>query len=66
MGQGFKGKDGVLRVEESLLISFNFTVDPVRDTVGTNLTVEPRFLPKGRLGNFGGVNVPPAGAFGVE
>jgi hypothetical protein len=53
-------------VEESLLISFNFTVDPVRDTVGTNLTVEPRFLPKGHLGNFGGVNVPPAGAFGVE
>ena len=56
----------VTRIGESLLASFDLSVDPVRNTVGANFMVEPRFLPKGHLGNLSGVHVPPAGAFGVE
>jgi len=56
----------ITRVGESLLTSFEVNVDPIHNTVGTNFMVEPRFVPKGHLGNLGGVHVPPAGAFGVE
>ena len=51
---------------ESFLISAGFTVDPIRNSVGATLAVEPRFLPKNRLGNVGGAQIPPAGAFGLE
>ncbi|MGA2616268.1 MAG: hypothetical protein ABSF26_01585 [Thermoguttaceae bacterium] len=54
------------RVGESMLISGDFSYDPVRNTVSTNLFVEPRFLPKNKLGQLPGGPVPPAGAFGVE
>ena len=46
------------RIGESLLINFVFTVDPARDSIGVGLAVEPRFLPKGRLGNVGGARFP--------
>jgi hypothetical protein len=54
------------RIGESLLVNFVFTFDPARDSIGVGLAVEPRFLPKGRLGNVGGAQIPPAGAFGLE
>lgn len=54
------------RIGESLLINFVFTVDPARDSIGVGLAVEPRFLPKNRLGRVGGAEIPPAGAFGLE
>jgi len=54
------------RIGESFLINFGFTVDPARDSVGVALAVEPRFLPKNRLGNLNGVQIPPAGALGLE
>ena len=53
-------------IGESLLINFGFTVDPTRDSVGVALAVEPRFLPKNRLGNANGLQIPPAGALGLE
>ena len=56
----------ITRIGESLLINFVFTVDPARDSIGVGLVIEPRFLPKTRLGNMGGAQIPPAGAFGVE
>jgi len=56
----------ITRIGESLLINFGFTVDPARDSVGVALAIEPRFLPRGRLGNLGGAQIPPAGAFGLE
>jgi len=37
-------------VGESLLISLGARVDAARNNVGVNLSVEPRFLPKTRLG----------------
>jgi hypothetical protein len=56
----------VMRVGESLLISGNFNVDPVHNTYGYGIAVEPRFMPKGRLSQVPGAHIPPAGAFGLE
>jgi hypothetical protein len=57
---------GITHIGESLLLRAGFTVDYSRDNVGVMLAVEPRFLPSSRLGRIGGVQVPPAGAFGLE
>ena len=66
-GQGNIGQNfSITRVGESLLISAGFTVDAARESVGVALAVEPRFLPKNRLGNISGAQIPPAGAFGLE
>jgi hypothetical protein len=56
----------VTRVGESFLISGGFNVDNTRNSVGASLSIEPRFLPKTRLGNVAGAQIPPAGAFGLE
>lgn len=56
----------VTRIGESFLISAGFNVDASRNSVGAALAIEPRFLPKSRLGNVGGAQIPPAGAFGLE
>lgn len=56
----------ITRIGESLLISAGFNVDASRDNVGFMLAVEPRFLPKTRLGRAGGAQIAPAGAFGLE
>jgi len=50
------------RVGESLLVSAGFNVDAARESVGVHFAVEPRFLPKGRLGR----DIPMAGAYGLE
>ena len=62
IGQRFS----LTRIGESLWISAGITVDAARDNVGVNLAVEPRFLPKRRLGRVGGAQIPVAGAFGLE
>jgi hypothetical protein len=62
IGQNFS----VTRVGESFLISAGVMVDAARNNVGAMLSIEPRFLPKNRLGNVGGAQIPPAGAFGLE
>ena len=56
----------ITRIGESLLISAGFNVDAARDNVGVNLAIEPRFLPKNRLGYVGGAKIPVAGAYGLE
>jgi lipopolysaccharide export system protein LptA len=56
----------ITRVGESLLVSGGFTYDPARNSVGAVLTVEPRFLPKSKLGMVGGARIPPAGTYGLE
>ena len=56
----------IMRVGESLLVSVGFSVDPVRKSAGASLAIEPRFLPKNRLSNVGGAEIPPAGKFGLE
>lgn len=62
LGQNFS----ITRVGESFLISAGFNVDRSRDSVGVALAIEPRFLPKSRLGSIGGAQIPPSGAFGLE
>jgi len=62
VGQNFS----ITRIGESLLISAGFSVDAARKNVGAGLIIEPRFLSKNRLSNVGGVEIPPAGAFGLE
>ncbi|MGA2069267.1 MAG: hypothetical protein ABSG86_30225 [Thermoguttaceae bacterium] len=56
----------VIRVGESLLVSGNFSVDPVHNTFSYGLAVEPRFVPKGKLSQMPGAHIPPAGAYGLE
>ncbi|MCE5302652.1 MAG: hypothetical protein LLF97_06020 [Planctomycetaceae bacterium] len=62
VGQNFS----ITRIGESLLISAGFTVDAARKDFGVGFVVEPRFLPKGRLNSTPGVDIPPAGAMGLE
>jgi hypothetical protein len=54
------------RIGESALVRIGFNADRSRDNLGVNLSIEPRFLPRNRLGRVGGVQIPPAGANGLE
>jgi hypothetical protein len=56
----------ITRIGESLLISGVFNADPVHNTFGAGVSVEPRFMPQGRLNQLPGAHVPPAGVFGLE
>ncbi|HLA83432.1 MAG TPA: organic solvent tolerance protein OstA, partial [Thermoguttaceae bacterium] len=56
----------VTRIGEALLVSAGFNVDASRGNVGVMFAIEPRFLPKTRLGQEGGVQIPVAGAEGLE
>ena len=62
IGQAFH----LIRIGESALIRLGFNYDASRDNFGVNLAIEPRFLASSRLGRVGGVQVPPAGAYGLE
>lgn len=54
------------RIGESFFLKFGVNYDASRDNVGFSFGIEPRFLPRSRLGRVGGVQVPPAGAMGLE
>jgi hypothetical protein len=57
----------ITRIGESFLFTVGVNVDASKGNVGANLAVEPRFLSRafgGALQN--GVQIPPAGAFGLE
>lgn len=62
IGQTFS----ITRIGESLLVSLGMNVDNAKDNVGFRFLVEPRFLPKKRLTQMTGIEVPPAGAYGLE
>ncbi len=62
IGQTFS----ITRIGESLLVTVGINVDEGKDNVGVNFMVEPRFLPDLRLTQRTGIEVPPAGAFGLE
>ncbi|MGW8257401.1 MAG: hypothetical protein ACWGMZ_07955, partial [Thermoguttaceae bacterium] len=62
IGQSFS----ITRIGESFLVNLGFRIDPARNDVGVNFSIEPRFLPKSRLANINGAHIPPAGAFGLE
>ncbi len=54
------------RIGESALIRVGMSHDVSRDNLGMHLMIEPRFLPTSRLGNVGGIHIPPAGALGLD
>jgi len=56
----------ITRIGESLLVSAGFSIDATRGDVGAVFSIEPRFLPKTRLGRAGGASVPVAGTYGLE
>ena len=62
IGQSFS----MTRIGESLLVTLGVNVDKSKNNVGFRFMVEPRFLPKLRLTSLTGIDVPPAGAFGLE
>lgn len=62
IGQTFS----ITRIGESLLVTVGVNVDRGKDNVGVNFLVEPRFLPNLGLTKMTGIEVPPAGAFGLE
>ena len=62
IGQTFS----MTRIGESMLVTVGFNVDEAKDNVGVRFMVEPRFLPNLRLTSQTGIEVPPAGAFGLE
>ena len=54
----------VTRIGESMLVTLGVNVDASKGNVGFNFLIEPRFLPKLRLTQTTGIDVPPAGAWG--
>lgn len=56
----------ITRIGESLFFTSGITFDSSKDNLGFILAVEPRFFPKSNLTRRTGIEVPPAGAFGVE
>jgi hypothetical protein len=61
-GQSFS----MTRIGESMLVTVGFNYDGSKDNFGVRFLVEPRFLPKLRLTSQTGIDIPPAGAFGLE
>ena len=62
IGQTFS----ISRVGESLLVTMGVRVDSSKDNVSFQFLVEPRFLPKLQLTRLTGLEIPPAGAYGLE
>lgn len=62
IGQTF----AISRIGESLLFTLGVNIDESKDNVGFNFMVEPRFLPRSTVARRTGIDIPPAGAFGLE
>ena len=62
IGQSF----ALSRIGESIITTVGFRVDESKDNLGLSLLIEPRFLPKTSLTRRTGIDVPPAGAYGLE
>ncbi|MCU0962033.1 MAG: organic solvent tolerance protein OstA [Pirellulaceae bacterium] len=56
----------ITRVGESVLVRIAAHADFGRENYGAAIAIEPRFLPKGRLGRVAGVPIPPVGMMGLE
>jgi hypothetical protein len=57
---------GFTRIGESLLATLGGSVDASKGSVGVHFLVEPRFLPKLRTTSKTGIEIAPAGAYGLE
>lgn len=54
------------RIGESFLLRFGIRADASRGNVGAIFGIEPRFLSRSRMGQLGGVSLPPPGSRGLE
>ena len=54
------------RIGESLDVTVGVYGNTGQNVVGVNFMVEPRFLPNLQLTRKTGIEIPPAGAFGLE
>jgi hypothetical protein len=54
------------RIGESLIATLGMNVDESKDNVGVSFLVEPRFLPTLSVTRSTGIEIPPAGAYGLE
>lgn len=54
------------RIGESLITTVGANVDASKGTVGAHFLLEPRFLPKLNTTSKTGIEIPPAGAYGLE
>ena len=62
IGQNFQ----LTRIGESFLMTFGFNVDYSRNNVGVTFNLEPRFLSRTQFATRTGLDVPVAGAYGLE
>ena len=62
IGQNFQ----LVRIGESFLMTFGFNVDYSRNNVGLTFNLEPRFLSRTQFASRSGLDVPMAGAYGLE
>jgi hypothetical protein len=62
IGQRFE----LVRIGESFLMTFGFNVDYSRNNVGVTFNLEPRFLSRTQFASRTGLDVPMAGAYGLE
>ncbi|MFN7812184.1 MAG: organic solvent tolerance protein OstA, partial [Planctomycetia bacterium] len=56
----------LVRIGESFLMTFRFNVDYSRNNVGVTFNLEPRFLSRTQFASRSGVDIPVAGAYGLE
>ncbi|MEC8432215.1 MAG: organic solvent tolerance protein OstA, partial [Planctomycetota bacterium] len=54
------------RIGESFLVSFGIRADASRGNVSGIFSIQPRFLPKTKRGQFDGIYLPPPGSRGLE
>ena len=54
------------RIGEALVASLGASYDESKDNVGVSFLIEPRFLPDLSVTRKTGIEVPPAGVFGLE
>jgi hypothetical protein len=57
---------GFTRIGESLNTGLGFNYDESKDNIGVTFLIEPRFLPNSQVTRKTGIEIPPAGAFGLE
>jgi lipopolysaccharide export system protein LptA len=62
IGQNFQ----LVRIGEAFLMTIGFNVDYSRDNVGVTFNLEPRFLSRTQFASRRGIDIPVAGAYGLE
>jgi len=62
IGQNFQ----LVRIGESFLMTFGFNIDYSRNNVGVTFNLEPRFLSRTQFASRSGIDLPVAGAYGLE